>query len=239
MAEERLAIIEGIAGWSLGRAKGLSVFDVGCAYGPYLAAARAHGQEPYGLDMAEDAARYVRRELGIPAVSGSFLDPSVAASFGGPFDVLSMWYVIEHFADLDQALRNAAALVRPGGLLALATPSGEGVSARWNRPGFFEGSPADHWTIWEPSRTRAILKAYGFRVETIRVTGHHPERFPLARKGGRFGKSRAMLAILRLVSRILGLGDTFEIYAVREPVDGGTGTSRPEGRRQAKKARQS
>lgn len=217
MAESRLEIIEALAARVLGRSKGLSVLDVGCAYGPYLAAARSRGQEPYGLDVAEDAARYVRRELGIPAASGDFLDPAAAATFGGPFDVLSMWYVIEHFADLDRALRNAAALVRPGGVFAFSTPSGEGISARSAGADFFERSPADHFTIWEPSRVKGILKAYGFRVERIRVTGHHPERFPLARSMGEGGARRLVQRLLGLVSRGLGLGDTFEVYAVREP----------------------
>jgi len=239
MASGRLDAIESLADRGLGRRTGLTLLDVGCAYGPFVAEAKKRGHEPYGLDMADDAARYVRSELGIPAAAGDFLDPAVAAAFGGPFDALTMWYVIEHFVDLDQALRNAAALVRPGGVFAFSTPSGEGVSARLARNGFFERSPSDHFTIWEPSRVKGILKAYGFRVETIRVTGHHPERFPLASRGGALGKSRPILWLLGLVSRALGLGDTFEVYAVREPVGEESGVPSPGGTREARKARQS
>ena len=224
LAESRLNFIEKIAFASLGRARGLSMLDVGCAYGPFLAAARARGQEPFGLDAAEEAAAYVRRELGIPAAAGDFLDQRAASSFGGPFDVLSMWYVIEHFERLDKALWNAAALLRPGGILAFSTPSLEGASGRFDRRGFFARSPEDHFTLWEPSKARAILKSYGFRVERIRITGHHPERLP----GLRFLASRKAARPLdglcaaagRLASVAFGLGDTFEIYAVREEASG-------------------
>jgi len=227
-AKSRLEAIEDIAQRSLGRRKGLSMLDVGCAYGPFLAAAKARGHEPYGLDAAREAADYVRRELGIPATAGDFIDPTAAASFGGPFDVLSMWYVIEHFERLDKALRNAAALVRPGGILALSTPSLEGASGRFRRSAFFAASPEDHFTVWEPSRAKGILKAYGFRVERIRVTGHHPERLPglrclyarraLATKAKLGPIDKVLVSAGRAVSRIAGLGDTFEIYAVRETV---------------------
>jgi 2-polyprenyl-3-methyl-5-hydroxy-6-metoxy-1,4-benzoquinol methylase len=222
LAEPRLEIIGRLAKASLGRSAGLSILDVGCAYGPFLAAAKGRGQEPYGLDAAEEAAAYVRRELGIPAAAGDFLDPAAAATFGGPFDVLSMWYVVEHFERLDKALRTAAALVRPGGILALSTPSLEGASGRFDREGFFARSPDDHFTLWEPSRARSILRTYGFRVARIRITGHHPERLPglrfLASRPGRRARlvDRILAGAGRLLSRAFGLGDTFEIYAIRE-----------------------
>jgi 2-polyprenyl-3-methyl-5-hydroxy-6-metoxy-1,4-benzoquinol methylase len=220
LAEPRLDLIEALARSSLGRRKSLSVLDVGCAYGPFLAAAKARGLEPFGLDVADEAAAYVRRELGIPAASGDFLDPSAASAFGGPFDVLSMWYVIEHFDRLDKALRNAAALVRPGGILALSTPSLEGASGRFDREGFFARSPADHFTVWEPSRASSLLAAYGFRVKRIRVTGHHPERLPGLRFLAARTRKGAFYSLLaaagRFVSRSFGLGDTFEIYAIRD-----------------------
>jgi 2-polyprenyl-3-methyl-5-hydroxy-6-metoxy-1,4-benzoquinol methylase len=218
LAEPRLDIIEALAGRSLGRDRGLSLLDVGCAYGPFLAAAKARGQEPYGLDAAEDAAAYVRGTLGIPAAAGDFIDPAAAAAFGGPFDVLSMWYVIEHFEDLAQALRNASSLIRPGGILALATPSFEGASGRFDPEGFFARSPDDHFTIWEPSRAQAILKAYGFRVERIRITGHHPERLPGLGRLAMMKPSalrRLLMKTFTALSRLFALGDTFEIYAIR------------------------
>jgi 2-polyprenyl-3-methyl-5-hydroxy-6-metoxy-1,4-benzoquinol methylase len=219
MADARLAIIESLALQSLGRSAGLSLLDVGCAYGPCMAAAKARGHEPYGLDISPDAARYVREELDLPAIAGDFADPATAGSFGGPFDCLSMWYVIEHFEDLDTVLRNAAALLRPKGILALSTPSGEGISARQGRGAFFEASPEDHFTIWEPSRVASILALHGFRLERLKVTGHHPERFPLAKAWGAIPGggplARLLLAVIGLYSRFFGLGDTFEIYASR------------------------
>jgi SAM-dependent methyltransferase len=224
MAEARLRLVESVAAKSLGRSRGLSIMDVGCAYGPFLERSRARGHEPRGFDVSEDAVAYVRGELGIPAVAGDFLEQDLASPLGGPFDALSMWYVIEHFADLGKALRNAAALVRPGGVLALSTPSGEGASALFARESFFESSPSDHFTIWEPSRTRALLRAYGFRVARIRITGHHPERLPGLRFLARGLDGAASPSVPRLLvsflgtaaSMALGLGDTFEVYAVRE-----------------------
>ncbi|MEI6387892.1 MAG: hypothetical protein WCQ50_14760, partial [Spirochaetota bacterium] len=103
---------------------------------------------------------------------------------------------------------------------------------------FFQSSPEDHFTIWEPSRVRGILAAHGFRLERIRLTGHHPERFPLARLlGAGLGPSlgtrsqglalRFVLAALGLVSRLFGLGDTFEIYARKTAPDTEQGRAVP------------
>ncbi|HUX39570.1 MAG TPA: methyltransferase domain-containing protein [Rectinemataceae bacterium] len=216
-AATRLASIEALAAKTLGRTAGLSLLDVGCAYGPYLEAAKARGHEPYGIDISTEAARYVREELGLPAVPGDFADIRVAGSFGGPFDCISLWYVIEHFEDLDAVLRNASALLRTGGILAISTPSGEGVSARFAPASFFSASPEDHFTIWEPSRARVPLAFHGFRLEKIRITGHHSERFPFLREGGIMrGRFRKLcLGLFDRVSRLFGLGDTFELYAVK------------------------
>jgi hypothetical protein len=59
-----------------------------------------------------------------------------------------------------------------------------------------------------------LLARYGFELKKITVTGHHPERFPLA---GRFlGRKEGLrYGIFLWISRIFGLGDTFEAYAVK------------------------
>lgn len=193
------------------------LLDVGCAYGPFLAAAKERGWDCLGLEPVEEAVRHVRFELDIPALVGDFADPACEAALGGGFDALSMWYVIEHFVYLDEILARAARLLVPGGLLAFSTPSGSGISARSDLSGFLSRSPEDHFSVLEPGRIAGILARQGFRVERIRVTGHHPERFPAVAALPEGLPRRLAARLAAFASRRLGLGDTFEVYARKLP----------------------
>ncbi len=193
-----------------------SLLDLGCAYGPFLQAAREVGFAAYGVDLAEEAVRYVRDELDLSAAVGRVEEIDTASLFGRKqFDAITMWYVIEHLPDLATVLSRVRDLLSPGGIFAFSTPNGEGISATTNRESFLRNSPEDHVTVWEPSRTEAILEPFGFELLGIRVTGHHPERFPLIRRSPGDFKGRLLKPLLRQVSRIKGLGDTFECYVRR------------------------
>ncbi len=202
-----------------------ALLDVGCAFGPFLVEARSAGYDPFGVDISEEAAAHVREELKIPAVSASIRDFDPEASFGVPrFSVVTLWYVIEHFPDVADILRKLNSMLKPGGVLAFSTPSGSGVSARLHREQFFTQSPSDHFTIWEPRRTASVLERFGFSLREVRVTGHHPERFfqngpNRLQSGGEQTENKGVNPLLlratAFVSRSFGLGDTFEVYAVK------------------------
>ena len=206
MAKRRLAVIKKIASNN----NAPLILDIGCAYGPFLAAAREEGFSPYGIDPAEDAIRYVTQTLGIPAVQGFF--PEVGT---GEYSVITLWYVIEHFRDCVPVLAEIRKLLKSGGILAFATPSFSGISGRASLKRFLERSPADHWTIWSPAVCVKALKMAGFTVRKTINSGHHPERFPLLGTFARGGKSPLYGPLLAL-SRIFSLGDTFEVYAVKD-----------------------
>lgn len=194
----------------------LRALDVGCAYGPFLAAAEEAGYTPFGIDLAKEAVEYVRENLGYPAEATTIEELDPEESFGvEQFDLITMWYVIEHIPDLDTLLSRVAGLLAPGGVFAFSTPNGEGVSATTNRRAFLQNSPEDHLTIWEPSRLESILGSYGFDVARVTVTGHHPERFPSIRDRPKSVRSRMLMPLLSLRSRVAGLGDTFECYCRR------------------------
>ena len=191
---------------------GKNYLDIGCAYGPSLSAAAQEGLNPFGTDISEDAIHYVKSKLHFPASCSAFPNMDSEKEFGiSQFDTVSMWYVIEHFQNLDDVLKKVSAITKSGGIFAFSTPSGEGISAKSDKNHFYNISPTDHFSIWEPSRAAKILKKYGFEVIKIVSTGHHPERFPVCQKEN-IQKGSVKWNMIDKYSRLMQLGDTVEIY---------------------------
>lgn len=189
-----------------------NILDIGCAYGPFLAAASDAGLKPFGTDISQDAISYVQNKLCIPAVTSAFPEIDTEKEFGlSQFDIVTMWYVIEHFKNLDEVLSKVSSIIKNDGIFAFSTPSGEGVSASSNLHAFYENSPTDHFTVWELTKCENILKKYGLLVEKIVSTGHHPERFPSIKKN-KTQKGSLRWNLIEKYSKLMRLGDTVEIY---------------------------
>ncbi|MGP1594872.1 MAG: bifunctional glycosyltransferase/class I SAM-dependent methyltransferase [Treponema sp.] len=207
------------------------ILDIGCAYGPFLAAAKESGWNPAGTDISPQAVAYICDTLGIPACQAPF--PILPESFPfmlkntftgqktqtvsislrqKSFAAVTMWFVIEHFQDLDSVLQKVHQLLIPGGIFAFSTPALSGVSGRWNRKHFFAASPTDHYTLWDRRTVVEQLTRYGFLVKKIVSIGHHPERFPYSANIKRNG---FLWNILMLISKVFKLGDSMEIYAIK------------------------
>ena len=192
-----------------------SVLDVGCAYGPFLSAAHDAGWNVFGTDISENAVEYVAETLQYKACKAAFPDIDTAKEFETEkFDALTMWYVIEHFQNLVPVLKKVNSLVKKGGIFAFSTPSASGVSAKFKKEKFFEQSPVDHYSLWQPELCSSILRKFGFKVEKIVSTGQHPERFPYYEKH-EYKTKGFMYRLLSFYSSAAALGDTFEIYCVK------------------------
>ncbi|HOJ98621.1 MAG TPA: methyltransferase domain-containing protein [Termitinemataceae bacterium] len=208
------------------RSKGPTLLDIGCAYGPFLDAAREEGFTCFGMDPSSDGIGYVQHTLGIPAARAFFPQEDPRRLFGcSSFDVITLWYVIEHFPNLKEVLSQINACLPIGGVFAFSTPSLSGISGRTNLSRFLERSPADHWTLWDPRKIGDFLARFGFKLVKIQSTGHHPERFPWigpvaeqslpGAKNDKSGRASWVYRFLLKTSRVLRLGDTFEAYAIK------------------------
>lgn len=207
------------------------LLDIGCAYGPFLAAANTSTWNAVGTDVCVQAVEYVKNNLKIPAFVSSF--PSLPDSFefilkqnftglgydrikipieDNSFSAITMWFVIEHFQDLDSVLNKVSSLLISGGIFAFSTPTLSGISSRISLHNFCIKSPADHYSLWDARLVKKQLKKYGFKVCKIVSTGHHPERFnfPFPLK-----KNSFFWNLLMLISKLFKLGDSMEVYAMK------------------------
>ncbi len=101
------------------------VLDVGCGTGQLLLELERLGAHATGLERAGGAARAVRPGLSI--LEGDLGDCAITP---GTLDAIVIWHVLEHLRDPAVAIRVAADLLTPGGVLFLAVPNAASWQAR-------------------------------------------------------------------------------------------------------------
>jgi SAM-dependent methyltransferase len=103
------------------------LLDVGCATGDFMLAAQSAGYSVEGIELSSWSSS-IARERGL-TIHREYLD-AFAPKHPAEYDVVTLWGVIEHFADPRRELRNIAAVLRPGGLLAIWTGDVASVTSR-------------------------------------------------------------------------------------------------------------
>ncbi len=142
-----------------------------------------------------ESARFAREELGVDARPGSLPDdlPEDLTALG-PFDVVTLFDVIEHIDDDVAALAAARRVLRPGGLLLLTVPA---LPLLWSD----HDVAVHHRRRYTRASLRRAIEAAGFQVE--RLSYHTCLLFPL-------------VLAQRLASRARGVRANAE-YAVKVP----------------------
>lgn len=144
------------------------LFEIGCAYGFFLNAARASFDSVQGIDVSEDAVRFATGTLGVSASCGDWLDADVS---GQTFDVVCLWDTIEHLAAPRRYLEKASSCMRPGSLIAITTGDIGSLNARLQQGRWRLIHPPTHLHYFtRPSLTR-LLDRCGFSVVNVEYCG--------------------------------------------------------------------
>lgn len=151
--------------------EGLRVLDIGCGGGLVSEPLARQGADVLGADAAEtnvEVARIHARQSGV-AVDYRATTAEDLAAAGETFDVVLALEIVEHVADVEAFLAACAAMVRPGGLLVIATINrtakafalaivGAEYVLRWLPRG------THHYEkLVKPAEVAAALKAAGMR----------------------------------------------------------------------------
>ena len=100
----------------------LSMLEVGCACGATLLAVRNANPEAriYGIEFDEKAAAVARHFAAVEALDVETLDKP---EWCGMFDWILLGDVVEHLREPWQAMKNLAALLKPGGRVLVSVPN--------------------------------------------------------------------------------------------------------------------
>ena len=200
-----------------------ALLEVGCGPGYFLDACRDLGIAAEAVDRAPNA--QAARDRGHRVHDRWFAD------HGPPeprYDAVALWEVLEHVPDPQDMLLQARAWLRPGGLVALSTPSASGLPARLLGRRFPMLTPPEHLEIFSRRGLARLLA--GARLRPLRWTSFSGlTRAHLARALQRraLGDALPARALARALARLgepaaalvdrAGLGTSFEVYAALAP----------------------
>lgn len=177
---------------------GSRLLEVGPGLGLFLWWARQAGADAIGLDPSHELCDALTQE-GLPCLVGSL----ETADLEGPFDIIVMLHVLEHFYDPNAALARVRALLKDGGLVVVEVPNIHKPFRSLDRY-FFRYV---HLLTLSPATLSGLLNKHQFSVEFMDeglADWRRPQSlFAIARKGGQSStivqKGEDWRTVMRLV----------------------------------------
>ena len=147
--------------------EGAEVLEVGCAAGDLMVPLRDAGFRVSGVELSDHAATTARTEHHLDVHTGTLADAPLGAE---SFDAVIMRNVIEHVPDPMGDLERAAALLRPGGLLALRTDNIASWDARLFRELWYGFDFPRHLTLFSPKTLTTCVQSAGLDVTRVQYS---------------------------------------------------------------------
>jgi phosphoheptose isomerase len=137
------------------------VLDVGCGLG-FLLSGVTEGWEKHGVEVSAYAAERARRWGDI-----HHGDLESACYPDDHFDVVVMHHVIEHIPDPARTLREARRILRPDGMLIMATPDFDSGCARHFGERYRLLHDPTHITLFSNESMHRFLRDHDFEIEEV------------------------------------------------------------------------
>lgn len=144
--------------------EGGRLLEIGCGSGELLLEACARGYQATGVEIAPAAAERARAT--VPAATVLCTRPDDIDLPSGSFDVCMLCDVIEHVRDPLKILRHLRGLLKPDGVLYIATPSLGSWSARLLGNRWMEFK-VEHLSLFRRTTMQNLLYRAGFRQVII------------------------------------------------------------------------
>ena len=130
------------------------VLDVGAGDGTLVRAFVRHGREAVGVDPYASANHPHVRDVELEEMDGNW-------------SAVIFWHSVEHLREPVRALRHAATLAAPGGVLVVAVPNAASLQARTFGDRWLHLDVPRHLVHISPPALVSAIEAAGFRVMRV------------------------------------------------------------------------
>jgi 2-polyprenyl-3-methyl-5-hydroxy-6-metoxy-1,4-benzoquinol methylase len=140
-----------------------NVLDYGCGRGDFLHIAMKKGWNSFGVEMDEGARNFAIKSNGVRVFSPKD-DHQI---HHGQMDLITMFHVLEHIADIHSIFAKISNWLTDNGRLVIALP---------NRQSFDAKHYGNYWAAWDVPRhlhhfnqdsLMRLTKQYGFEVKSV------------------------------------------------------------------------
>jgi SAM-dependent methyltransferase len=146
------------------------------------------GWRAQGLDP-DSAALAGAREAGLSVTQGTLADLD-APEHAGAFYAITLSHVIEHLHDPAADMRRAHRLLRPGGLLWIATPNLEALGHRRFGRDWLGLDPPRHLVLFTRASLERLLRSAGF--EPLAPPPPAPSAWPMFSQSAAIAQGRLL-----------------------------------------------
>jgi 2-polyprenyl-3-methyl-5-hydroxy-6-metoxy-1,4-benzoquinol methylase len=150
----------------------VQLLDVGCGTGHFLElASRIEGWEVTGVELSDYAAKEATQRVGCPVHVGTL---DAAAFPSETFDVVTLWYVLEHVAHPKALLVEVHRVLQPNGIVLVAVPNLHYLRIKRSLLGLVSKAEGmfhldEHLFHYTPKTLARLLEATGFELTMQRV----------------------------------------------------------------------
>ena len=190
------------------------LLDIGCGMGFFLKLMQEAGWEVEGVEPAPEAARHAQTKLGLKVFEGTI----ESARLSRDYDVVTLWYVLEHVPNPHEILQKASEVLKPGGLVIIRVPNQNiPIDQILNVLGlqkFFLMNPPRHLFDYSPKTLSALLEQKGLKTFDIRngIPRQTGTRLELLRRYAWFG---CFEFLYYLSGKKILRGSSMTIYAIK------------------------
>ena len=144
--------------------KAKSLLDIGCGVGDFLLYAKENGCKITGIEPSEDARKIAEKKLDCKILPPEELQNIPDKSF----DIVTMWHVLEHVADLKTEIHHLQRILKKDGRLVLALPNYKSYDAEYYKDKWAAYDVPRHLSHFSRTSIKNIFKETNLQLVDIK-----------------------------------------------------------------------